>query len=92
VVESHSESARRLANLSSLSPTYLRQAERISAGLRTAGVPEADQCPPATDKDLPHDGPTEKTLSPRGSPIESLGSFGGRGEVGANIIKRVFIE
>ena len=46
----------------------------------------------ATDKDLPHNGPTEKPLSPRGSPTENLGSFGGRGEVGVNIIKRVFIE
>jgi len=41
VMEPHSKSARRRANLSSLSPTCLKQAERICAGLHMAGVPEA---------------------------------------------------
>ena len=40
-MEPHSKSARRRANLSGLSPTYLKQAERIWAGLCMAGVPEA---------------------------------------------------
>jgi len=40
-MESHSKLAHRRANLSSLSPTYLKQAERICAGLHMAGVPEA---------------------------------------------------
>ena len=41
VMESHSKSARRRANLSSLSLTYLKQAERICAGMHMADVPEA---------------------------------------------------
>jgi hypothetical protein len=56
-MEPHSKSARRRANLSSLSPTYLKQTERSCAGLRMAGVPEA-WGPPATDKDLPHNART----------------------------------
>ncbi len=41
MMESHSKSARHCANLCSLSPMYLNQAERICAGLHMADVPEA---------------------------------------------------
>ncbi len=69
-----------------------RRPSEFTRGCAWRAFRRGDRAPPSTDIDMPHNGPTQKPLSPRGSLTENLGSFGGRGEVGVNIAKRVFIE